>query len=173
MAMTGGRLAQSRLSLGPPSSSALRSAIMQLCDPSALVQLRESISCRMWGAVGIREVAVVRRVLYLIFNEGYSRRVDLSAEAIRLTRQLALACDEPEVAGLLALMLVHHARRAARTDEHGTLIPLDKQDGPDTSTSPPSTAPARQLGRVAPPNGTTSPSKRPDCAAGNRSGWCR
>ena len=51
------------------------------------------------------------RVLYLIFNEGYSGRVDLSAEAIRLTRQLALACDEPEVAGLLALMLLHDARR--------------------------------------------------------------
>jgi RNA polymerase sigma factor (sigma-70 family) len=74
------------------------------------------------------DVAVVLRVLYLIFNEGYSGRVDLSAEAIRLTRQLALACDEPEVAGLLALMLLHHARRAVRTDEHGTLIPLDKQD---------------------------------------------
>ena len=68
------------------------------------------------------------RVLYLIFNEGYSGRVDLAAEPIRLTRQLALACDEPEVTGLLALMLLHHARRAARTDEHGTLIPLDKQD---------------------------------------------
>ena len=74
------------------------------------------------------DVAVVLRVLYLMFNEGYSGRVDLSAEAIRLTRQLALGCDEPEVAGLLALMLLHHARRAARTDEHGTLIPLDKQD---------------------------------------------
>jgi RNA polymerase sigma factor (sigma-70 family) len=74
------------------------------------------------------DVAVVLRVLYLIFNEGYSGQVDLSAEAIRLTRQLALACDEPEVAGLLALMLLHHARRAARADEDGTLIPLDKQD---------------------------------------------
>jgi predicted RNA polymerase sigma factor len=74
------------------------------------------------------DVAVVLRVPYLIFNEGYSGRVDLAAEAIRLTRQLALACDEPEVAGLLALMLLHHARRAARTDEHGTLIPLDQQD---------------------------------------------
>jgi RNA polymerase sigma factor (sigma-70 family) len=74
------------------------------------------------------DVAVVLRVLYLIFNEGYSGRVDLSAEAIRLTRQLTLACDEPEVAGLLALMLLHHARRAARIDTHGTLIPLDKQD---------------------------------------------
>ena len=74
------------------------------------------------------DVAVVLRVLYLMFNEGYSGRVDLSAEAIRLTRQLALECDEPEVAGLLALMLLHHARRAARTDEHGALVPLDKQD---------------------------------------------
>jgi RNA polymerase sigma factor (sigma-70 family) len=74
------------------------------------------------------DVAVVLRVLYLIFNEGYSGRVDLSAEAIRLTRQLTLASDEPEVAGLLALMLLHHARRAARTDQHGTLVPLDKQD---------------------------------------------
>jgi RNA polymerase sigma factor (sigma-70 family) len=74
------------------------------------------------------DVAVVLRVLYLIFNEGYSGRVDLCAEAIRLTRQLQLACDEPEVAGLLALMLLHDARRAARTDEHGTFIPLGQQD---------------------------------------------
>ena len=54
----------------------------------------------------------VLRVLYLIFNEGYTGEVDLAAEAIRLTRQLATASDEPEVAGLLALMLLHHARRA-------------------------------------------------------------
>jgi RNA polymerase sigma factor (sigma-70 family) len=74
------------------------------------------------------DVAVVLRVLYLIFNEGYSGRLDLSAQAIRLTRQLMLASDEPEVAGLLALMLLHHARQAARTDEHGALIALDKQD---------------------------------------------
>jgi len=74
------------------------------------------------------DVAVVLRVLYLIFNEGYSGRLDLSADAIRLTRQLALACNEPEVAGLLALMMLHHARRAAHTDEHGTLIPLNQQD---------------------------------------------
>jgi RNA polymerase sigma factor (sigma-70 family) len=74
------------------------------------------------------DVAVVLRVLYLIFNEGYAGRVDLAAQAIRLTRQLALACDDPEVTGLLALMLLHHARRAARTDELGGLVPLDKQD---------------------------------------------
>jgi RNA polymerase sigma factor (sigma-70 family) len=74
------------------------------------------------------DVAVVLRVLYLIFNEGYGGRVDLAAEAIRLTRQLALECAEPEVGGLLALMMLHHARRAARTDERGALVPLDKQD---------------------------------------------
>jgi predicted RNA polymerase sigma factor len=74
------------------------------------------------------DVAVVLRVLYLIFNEGYTGRIDLAAEAIRLTRQLALECDEPEVAGLLALMLLHHARRAARFDQTGALVPLDRQD---------------------------------------------
>jgi predicted RNA polymerase sigma factor len=61
------------------------------------------------------DVATVLRVLYLVFNEGYSGDVDLAAEAIRLTRQLAAAIDHPEVAGLLALMLLHHARRATRT----------------------------------------------------------
>ena len=74
------------------------------------------------------DVAVVLRVLYLIFNEGYGGRVDLAVEAIRLTRQLMLECDEPEVAGLLALMVLHHARRAARTDAGGALVPLDEQD---------------------------------------------
>ena len=57
------------------------------------------------------DVATVLRVLYLVFNEGYSGDVDLAVEAIRLTRQLAAAIDHPEVAGLLALMLLHHARR--------------------------------------------------------------
>jgi RNA polymerase sigma factor (sigma-70 family) len=71
---------------------------------------------------------VVLRVLYLIFNEGYGGRIDLAAEAIRLTRQLALESDEPEVSGVLALMLLHDARRAARTDERGALVPLDRQD---------------------------------------------
>lgn len=74
------------------------------------------------------DVAVVLRVLYLIFTEGHSGRPDLSGEAIRLTRQLVLACDDPEVLGLLALMLLHRARRAARVDEYGALVPLDKQD---------------------------------------------
>jgi RNA polymerase sigma factor (sigma-70 family) len=78
------------------------------------------------------DVAVVLRVLYLMFSEGYGGhldgRADLAAEAIRLTRQLALESDEPEVAGLLALMLLHHARRAARVDVNGMLVPLDEQD---------------------------------------------
>ena len=59
-------------------------------------------------------LGTVLRVLYLVFNEGYSGDVDLAAEAIRLARQLAALTDEPEVAGLLALMLLHHARRSPR-----------------------------------------------------------
>jgi RNA polymerase sigma factor (sigma-70 family) len=74
------------------------------------------------------DVATVLRVLYLVFNEGYSGDVDLAAEAIRLTRQLAAAIAHPEVAGLLALMLLHHARRAARTAPDGSLVPLAQQD---------------------------------------------
>ncbi|MGV9801647.1 RNA polymerase sigma factor [Mycobacterium sp. NPDC003449] len=74
------------------------------------------------------DVATVLRVLYLVFNEGYSGDVDLAAEAIRLTRRLAAAIDHPEVAGLLALMLLHHARRAARTAPDGSLVPLAEQD---------------------------------------------
>ncbi|WP_033292898.1 RNA polymerase sigma factor [Amycolatopsis jejuensis] len=73
-------------------------------------------------------VATVLRVLYLVFNEGYSGDVDLAAEAIRLTRQLAAGFDHPEVAGLLALMLLHHARRSARTKPDGSLVPLADQD---------------------------------------------
>ena len=75
-------------------------------------------------------------VLYLIFNEGYVAtsgselaRPDLSGEAIRLTRIVQLGRpDEPEVAGLLALMLLTEARRPARSDAAGRLIPLDEQD---------------------------------------------
>jgi RNA polymerase sigma factor (sigma-70 family) len=74
------------------------------------------------------DVATVLRVLYLVFNEGYSGDVDLAAEAIRLTRQLAAAIAHEEVAGLLALMLLHHARRGARTRPDGSLVPLAEQD---------------------------------------------
>lgn len=77
----------------------------------------------------------VLAVVYLIFNEGYVAtsghellRPDLSAEAIRLARLLSsLMPDEPEVAGLLALLLLTEARRPARTDGQGNLVTLDKQ----------------------------------------------
>ena len=74
------------------------------------------------------DVATVVRVLYLVFNEGYSGDVDLAAEAIRLARQLVAAIDHEEVAGLLALMLLHHARRPSRTAPDGALVPLAEQD---------------------------------------------
>ncbi|MCJ0975276.1 RNA polymerase sigma factor [Pseudomonas sp. PS1] len=77
----------------------------------------------------------VLRVIYLVFNEGYSAssgpeltRADLSAEAIRLGRLLLELLPDPEVAGLLALMLLHDSRRAARLDAAGDLVRLDEQD---------------------------------------------
>ncbi|MGH3155815.1 MAG: RNA polymerase sigma factor, partial [Streptosporangiaceae bacterium] len=81
-------------------------------------------------------LTAVLHVLYLVFNEGYTassgarlHRVELSAEAIRLTRQLrADLPDEGEVAGLLALMLLTDARRPARTTAAGGLVPLAEQD---------------------------------------------
>ncbi len=74
------------------------------------------------------DVDTVLRVLYLVFNEGYTGEVDLAAEAIRLTRQLAALTALPETDGLLALMLLHHARRPARTRGDGSLVPLAEQD---------------------------------------------
>ncbi|GAA2797522.1 RNA polymerase sigma factor [Nonomuraea dietziae] len=81
-------------------------------------------------------VTAVMQVLYLIFNEGYTAstgdelaRVDLTSEAIRLTRMLRDSLpDDPEVAGLLALMLLTDSRRAARTGGDDELVPLDEQD---------------------------------------------
>jgi RNA polymerase sigma-70 factor, ECF subfamily len=73
-------------------------------------------------------LAAVLAVVYLIFNEGYSGRVDLAAEAIRLGQSLAeLMPDEPEVHGLLAMMLLHDARRAARFRD-GDIVLLADQD---------------------------------------------
>ncbi|MCU1659553.1 MAG: polymerase subunit sigma-24 [Pseudonocardiales bacterium] len=74
------------------------------------------------------DLATVLRVLYLVFNEGYSGEVDLADEAIRLTRQVTSMTDDEEASGLLALMLLHHARRAARRTPDGALVPLAEQD---------------------------------------------
>jgi RNA polymerase sigma-70 factor (ECF subfamily) len=77
----------------------------------------------------------VLHIIYLVFNEGYSAsagdlvtRPDLSGEAIRLGRLLTELLPEPEAMGLLALMLLHDARRAARTSPEGELVLLDAQD---------------------------------------------
>jgi RNA polymerase sigma-70 factor, ECF subfamily len=87
---------------------------------------REELSERLDG---------VLRVVYLVFNEGYSAsagdsltRPDLSGEAIRLGRLLVALLPEPEAIGLLALMLLQDSRREARTTSDGDLIPLEEQD---------------------------------------------
>ena len=99
--------------------------------PEATMAQRISRAKQRIAGVRLNEpgdVTTVLRVLYLMFNEGYTGDIDLAAEAIRLTRQLASLRDEPEVRGLLALMLLHHARRHARTTASGRLIPLAEQD---------------------------------------------
>jgi RNA polymerase sigma factor (sigma-70 family) len=74
------------------------------------------------------DLAVVLRVLYLVYTAGHAGRVDLAAEAIRLARQLTLATEEPEARGLLALMLLNHARLPARIDAEARIVTLDRQD---------------------------------------------
>ena len=74
------------------------------------------------------DLAVVLRVLYLVYTAGHAGRVDLAGEAIRLARQLTLATEEPEARGLLALMLLNHARLPARFDSEGRIVTLDRQD---------------------------------------------
>ena len=88
------------------------------------------------GSERSERLGAVLHVLYLIFNEGYAatsgpslQRVELSAEAIRLTRTVhRVLPDDGEVTGLLALMLLTDARRPARTGPDGALIPMDEQD---------------------------------------------
>jgi RNA polymerase sigma factor (sigma-70 family) len=99
--------------------------------PESTMAQRISRAKRTVGRAGLEhpgDALTVMRVLYLVFNEGYSGDVDLAAEAIRLTRQLHALVDLPEVAGLLALMLLHQARRASRTGPDGRLVPLAEQD---------------------------------------------
>jgi RNA polymerase sigma factor (sigma-70 family) len=100
-----------------------------------IVRSGESFELPSVGDIASRLQAVLS-VLYLIFNEGYAatsgdhlHRVDLTSEAIRLTRVLRrIRPDDGEVAGLLALMLLTDARRPARTKPDGSLVPLEEQD---------------------------------------------
>jgi RNA polymerase sigma factor (sigma-70 family) len=99
--------------------------------PESTMAQRISRAKRIVGDVRLDEpgdLRTVLKVLYLVFNEGYSGDVDLAAEAIRLARQLAASTQDEEVAGLLALFLLHHARRPARTRADGSLVPLADQD---------------------------------------------
>jgi RNA polymerase sigma-70 factor (ECF subfamily) len=88
------------------------------------------------GAAELPErLDAVLRVIYLVFNEGYSAssgasvtRADLSGEALRLARLLVELLPEPEAIGLLALMLLHESRRPARTAASGDLVVLEEQD---------------------------------------------
>ncbi|RNI25523.1 RNA polymerase sigma factor [Flexivirga caeni] len=99
--------------------------------PEATMAQRISRAKRQLGGIRLDaagDLRTVLRVLYLVFNEGYSGSLDLTAEAIRLTRQLASLTSDPEVRGLLALMLLHHARRSSRTGPDGRLVPLRSQD---------------------------------------------
>jgi RNA polymerase sigma factor (sigma-70 family) len=101
-----------------------------------LSRAKQTIRGAELDAPDLARLPHVLHVLYLVFNEGYTAssgdellRVDLSAEAIRVTRMLAeLLPDVAEVTSLLALMLLTDARRAARTGPSGELIPLDEQD---------------------------------------------
>ena len=105
-------------------------AVEQALQPADELRLRDP-ELRVAHFIG-----AVLHVLYLIFNEGYTssigfelQRPELAREAIRLTRAVHnLLPDDGEVAGLLALMLLTDARRAARTGPGGELIPLTKQD---------------------------------------------
>ncbi|KHL10569.1 UNVERIFIED_CONTAM: RNA polymerase sigma24 factor [Mumia flava] len=74
------------------------------------------------------DLAVVLRVLSLVYAAGHADRVDLTTEAIRLARQLTLETAEPEARGLLALMLLNRARLPARVDGEGRIVTLDQQD---------------------------------------------
>jgi RNA polymerase sigma factor (sigma-70 family) len=99
--------------------------------PEATMAQRISRAKRTVSGVRFDEpgdLATVLHVLYLVFNEGYSGEVDLADEAIRLTRQVTAMTDDEEASGLLALMLLHHARRPARMTPAGALVPLGEQD---------------------------------------------
>ncbi len=141
---TKSRVALTLRTLGGLTTQEIASAFL---DKPEAMQQRITRAKKKIAATGIpykvpepqdlpERTAAVASVLYLIFNEGYAAsngkdlvRADLSAEAIRLTRIVnALMPDNCEVAGLLALMLLHDSRRAARTDPDGEMIALEHQN---------------------------------------------
>ncbi|MBT2517591.1 RNA polymerase sigma factor [Streptomyces sp. ISL-90] len=142
-----GRPAQLALTLRAVGGLTTAEIARGLLVPEATIAQRISrAKARIRSSEGFRmpqpdelaaRIAAVRNVLYLMFTEGHTAssgdelaRVDLSAEAIRLARRLHEDVTDAsgETAGLLALMLLTDARRAARTDESGALLPLDEQD---------------------------------------------
>ncbi|ADB49290.1 RNA polymerase sigma factor [Conexibacter woesei] len=108
--------------------------------PEATMAQRISRAKRVLAGPPVRrldqpgDLAVVLRVLYLVYTAGHTGpktgppAQDLAGEAIRLARQLTLATEEPEARGLLALMLLNHARLPARLDSEGRIVTLDRQD---------------------------------------------
>jgi len=110
--------------------------------PEGTMAQRISRAKRMVSRAGVDrpgDVRTVMRVLYLVFNEGYYGDVDLAAEAIRLTRQLAAMVDEPEVHGLLALMLLHTTPAAVAAPdrtEASCLSPIRTAASGTRSSSP-------------------------------------
>ena len=142
-----GQAAQMALALRTLCGLSTREIARAFLEPEAttaqrLVRVKKKIlDARIPYEVPSREVlperlATVLGVVYLVFNEGYATterdglvRPDLCAEAIRLARLVVeLMPGEPEALGLLALMLLHDARRPARVDAEGALVPLEVQD---------------------------------------------
>jgi predicted RNA polymerase sigma factor len=111
-----------------PRSWLITAAARRMTDHLRTEQARRKREDADWSRAA--RMGVVRQVLYLIFNEGYTNSgAELADEAIRLTRQLhRLVPTDSEVSGLLALMLLTHARRQARTGSDGALIPMDEQE---------------------------------------------
>jgi len=126
--LTTEEIAQAFLSAAPTLAQRIVRAKAKIRDARIPYQVPESNELA-------ERLDSVLRVIYLVFNEGYSAssgqsltRVDLSAEAIRLGRLLVNLLPEPEAMGLLALMLLHESRRSARATESGEIILLADQD---------------------------------------------
>ncbi len=148
--------------------------------PESTMAQRISRAKRTVGRSGLDRpgnVRTVMRVLYLIFNEGYSGDVDLAAEAIRLTRQLASSVNEPEVQGLLALMLLHHApaqphptRRTDRAARGPGPEPVGQRTHRRGNRHRASSARTRPARRVPDASRDRRPPRRCDACRGDRLG---